>query len=109
MPSGPQREVQRGGPASGSPSQGVGKEGGHRGGRRAAPAALNVVAGVELFSQALYYGSGGVGLVTVSGFDGVGREVLILRTNGCMWRPVWGDKGQAPGAEKAPFKSDLVD
>ena len=48
-------------------------------------------------------------MVTGSGFDRVGREVLILRTNGCMWRPVWGDKGQAPGAEKALFKSDLVD
>ena len=53
MPSGPQRKVQRGGPASGSPSQGVGKEGGHRGGCRAAPAALNVVAG-ENFSARLF-------------------------------------------------------
>lgn len=84
MPSGPQREVQRGGPASGSPSQGVGKEGGHRGGRRAAPAALNVVAGVELFSQALYHGSGGVG-VGVMGL-GLGSGMGL----GLGWGWGWG-------------------
>lgn len=97
-------EVRRvGGPPTGAEAWGRRSgEGVASGGRRAvaAPAALNVVARVELFGQALYYGSGRDGVGVGDGVQAGGWVELTgwdRRGGGAMDRQPAGGGGELAG------------